>query len=99
MASDRLVTPKHILSAMMQYERRGSTKLLSELEKLEPDLTEHLLEGLSALYHQLTDLGLSGRDARKAYRSAEKTLIVCLIALRTAQRDLWDAGGDDPPAQ
>ena len=98
MASDRLVTPKHVLNAVMEYERRGATKVLSELEKLEPDLTEHLLEGLSALYHQLADLGLSGRDARKAYRSAEKTLIVCLIALRAAQRDLWDAGGDDPPA-
>jgi hypothetical protein len=105
MATDQLVTAAHVLSAIMELDRRGSTKVLSDLEKLEPDLVEHLLENLSQLHHQLTDLGLSGRDARKAYRRAEKTAIVCIMALRKAHHDLWrrDHGtpetspSEDPP--
>lgn len=98
MASDRLVTPEHVLKAVMEHERRGSMKLISELEKLEPDLIEHLLEGLTRVYHRLTDLGLTGSDARKAFRLAEKTALVCIIALRNAHRDLWDPDpGDRPP--
>jgi hypothetical protein len=61
---------------------------------------EFLLEGLTRLYHQLTDLGLSGKDARKAYRRAEKTAAVCIMALRKAHHDLWqrEHGDPDPPA-
>jgi hypothetical protein len=97
MASDRLVTPEHVLKAVMEYERRGSIQLVRELEKLEPDLMEYLLESLTRLYHQLTGTGLTGREARKVHHLAEKTALVCLIALRNAQRDLWGSGADDPP--
>jgi hypothetical protein len=95
-----LVTPGHVLKSVMEHERRGATPVLSELEKLEPDLCEYLLESLTRLYHQLTDLGLSGRDARKAYRRAEKTAVVCIMALRQAHFDLWrrDLGEPDSPA-
>jgi hypothetical protein len=98
MASDRLVTPEHVLKALMELDRRGSTKILSELEKLEPDLVEHLLEDLTRLFHRLTDHGLSGADARKIYHRAEKTVLVCIMALRTAYRRLLDdqAGAPEP---
>ena len=92
MASDRLVTHEHILKAVTEYERRGSTKLLTELEKLEPDLVEFCLERLTSLFHQLLKLGLSGKDARRIYRRAKKTTVVSIIALRNAQRDFWDTG-------
>ncbi|HET6248076.1 MAG TPA: hypothetical protein VFE47_10300 [Tepidisphaeraceae bacterium] len=100
MASDRLVTHQHILKAVMEYERRGSTKLLTTLETLEPDLTEFLLESLTRLFHELTKLGLSDRDARRMYRRAKKTAVVSIIALRKAQHDLWQNDlvlPEDPP--
>jgi hypothetical protein len=104
MSSDRLVTPDHLLKAVMEYERRGSKRLLPELEKLEPDLVEYLLESLTRLYHSL---GLCGTDARKAYRQAEKTAVVCILALRKAHHDLWrtdhceadHSGADQPPLE
>jgi len=101
MASDRLVTAAHVLKAVMEYDRRGSTAVLSELETLEPDMTEYLLETQTRLYHRLTHLGLSGSDARKIHRHAEKTTVVCILALRNAHRDLWrdDAAPvEDPPS-
>lgn len=49
MASDRLVTPEHLLKAVMEQEQRGSINLIQELEKLEPDLMEYLLESLTPL--------------------------------------------------
>lgn len=99
MASDRLVTSQHVLKAVMELERRGSAKMLSDLEALEPDLTEYLLETLSRLHHGLTRLGLSDCDTRKLYRRAEKAALVCITALRTAHHDLWqrDHGEAEPP--
>ena len=95
MASDRLVTSQHVLKAVMEHERRGATEILSELEKLEPDMTEFLLESLTRLHYRLIRLGLSGGDARKIYRRAEKTALVCIMALRKAHHDLWK---QDPAA-
>ena len=101
MASDRLVTGQHVLKAMMELDRRGSTKVLSDLELLEPDLTEFLLESLSRLHHGLTKLGLSDADTRRAYRRAEKTALVCIMAIRKAHHDLWrlDHGEGEPPPE
>ena len=96
MATDQLVTAAHVLKSVMELDRRGSTKVLSDLETLEPDLIEHLLENLTRLFHQLTDLGLSGKDARKAYRRAENTALVCIMALRQAYRELLEEQGGTP---
>jgi len=71
---------------------------LSVLEQLELDLIEYLLENPIRLHHRLTDLGFSGKDARKVYRRAEKTVLVCVMALRTAYSGLLDdqAGAPEP---
>jgi hypothetical protein len=98
MPTDQLVTAEHVLNAVMQLERRGATKELSELETLEPSLAEYVLEGLTRLHHKLADLGLSAQDVRKLYRQTEKLLLVSILALRHAQRDLWD-DSPEPPAQ
>jgi len=89
MSSDRLVTAQHVLRSVMELRRRGSRRVLSELESLEPDLAEHLLEGLTELYHRLLRAGLSGEQARRAHRRAEAIALVCLLALRKAHHDLW----------
>jgi hypothetical protein len=96
MPTDQLVTSQHILKAVMELDRRGSTKVLSELETLEPDLIEHLLENFTRLFHRLTDHGLSGTDARKVYHRAEKTTLVCIMALRQAYRGLLDDQAGEP---
>ena len=89
MSSDRIVSARHLLDAVMELQRRGSTPILSELEKLEPDLVEHLLEGHSQLHHQLQRAGLSCKQTRQVYRRAESTALVCIMALRGAYRELW----------
>ena len=100
MPSDRLVTATHVLKAVMELDRRGTTQAMSELEKLEPDMVEYLLESLTRLHHQLMDLGLSRKDTRKAYHRAEKTALVCIMSLRQAYRELLDdqAGTPTPTA-
>lgn len=107
MSSDRIVTPQHVLASVMELQRRGSRRVLSDLESLEPDLTEHLLEGLTQLYHMLLRVGASGKEARRIYRQAESTALVCLMALRKGHADLWgstssppqaDAAPDPPPS-
>ncbi len=99
MASDQLVTAGHVLKAVMELERRGSRRVLPEWEKLEPDLTEYILENLTTLYHGLFAAGVSHSEARKLYRQAETLVLVSLMALRRAQRDLWGDGGEEPPTE
>ena len=92
---------RHVLKAATEYERQGSRRVLPELEALEPDLAEFLLEKLTRLYHQLAQLGFPDADARRAYRLAKKTAVVCVMAQRQAHRDLWgwDEGGLPPPEE
>jgi len=99
MASDQLITAKQILQATQELQRRHSPNVLSELEKLEPDLAEYVIENLTQLHHQLIQQGLSGRQARRIYRFAESTLLVSLMALRMGYRELLGdtQGGDENP--
>jgi hypothetical protein len=90
------VTAQHVLRSVRELQRRGSTPVLSELEQLEPDLIEHLLEGLTQVHRKLADFGLSGQQTRKVYRLAESTALVCLMALRQAHHDLWAQDVSDP---
>jgi hypothetical protein len=74
--------------------------VVSELEKLEPDLAEYVIENLTQLHHQLIRHGLSGGEARRVFRFAESTLLVSLMAMRQGYRDLLgvDAGDGEPQA-
>lgn len=98
MAPDRMVTAGHVLKSVMEVERRGSRRILSEWEAREPDLTEYMLESLTALHHKLVGAGLSHAQARRLYRKAETILLVSIMALRRAQREAWGDGDDEPPA-
>ena len=98
MSSDRLVTAQHVLRSVMELRRRGTRAVLAEIEAMEPDLAEHLLEGLTELYHRLLRTGAPAKDCRRVHRRAESLTLVCLLALRKAHHDLWR---EDPasPAQ
>ena len=41
---------------------------------------------------------MSGSDVRKFHRRAEKIALVCLLALRSAHRELWDKDFGGPEA-
>ncbi len=97
MASDRIVTARHVLHAAMELERRGSDAVIKELEALEPDLVEYVLEQTCQIHHRLLRFGLSGQQARRIYRRAESITVVCVLALRQAHHDLWRDGGTSTP--
>ena len=102
MASDRLVTPRHVLRSVAELRRRRPRRVLSELERLEPDLAEYVIENLSQLHHDLAGRGLSRAAVTRVYRHAESTLLVGLMAQRAAYRELLagdDPAGDDPPSR
>ena len=54
----RHVTAVHLLQAIQLVRRQGVNVLMQMLETDEPELTEHLLEELTALHHQLYRQGL-----------------------------------------
>ena len=104
MRSDRrLVAAKHLLSALREYERRGSTQALQRLEAAEPDLTEHVLEALSRLNSDLFDAGVAPRVSRRIVRRVESMVVVTIAALQAAHAELWSDVGpyrsDEPQAQ
>jgi hypothetical protein len=54
--SDQLVSARDVLRAIGQVRRVGIDRLLQEWERREPDLTEHLLEGISDLHHRIVEI-------------------------------------------
>jgi hypothetical protein len=106
MASDRTVTARDVLRALLRVRREGARRLLADLERREPDLAEFLLEELTAIHGRLAAAGVSPRDARRLYRRVESGALVLLAAVRAAHLRLWQedaaatplAALDPPPA-
>jgi hypothetical protein len=95
MAGDRLVSARAVLRALAGLRRQGSTRVMRQLEQAEPDLAEHLLEGLSLLHQKLSALGGPPRATRQLLQEIEALVLVCIEALRQAHYELWrkDAAG------
>ena len=89
MASDQVVSAKDVLHALMQVRRRGNNPVLRELEKQEPDLTEFLLEEVTAIHQDLLKLGGHARQARKLSSRIETMALVLVTSLRNAHLRLW----------
>ena len=62
MPTDQLVHSRDVLAAVQQLRHRPRREILHELEQLEPDLTEHLLEELSAVHKRLLNSALTARQ-------------------------------------
>ena len=90
MASDAIVSAKDVLGAISELKRLGSQRVLQDLERREPELAEHLLEELTAIYHRLMDLGLSGKALRRVSRRVEALALVMVVSLQLAHRRLWE---------
>jgi hypothetical protein len=89
MASDQQVTARIIMQALLEFERRGSTDALKNLEAMEPDLTEFLLERLTDIHHDIQGLGGSPRSSRRVYRNVQTLVLVAVEALRRSHFELW----------
>src|SRR5438105_1008722 len=108
MKTDGVVIPQDVLRSPAEVKRRGNHAMVEELERLEPDLSEYLIEELSGLHHLLLDAGLGSKRVRRVSRRMEALVLVAVDALRRGQRRLWDqfAKGEDrlaaldpPPAE
>ena len=84
--SEQVVTGRDVLTAVYECQRLGHRRVIENLEQREPDLTEHLLEGLSQVHHDLLNAGLTAKETRKLYRSLEALTLVCIRALETAHQ-------------
>jgi len=97
MPSDEVVNAQDVLRAVMELRRRGNQPVIEELEKLEPDLTEFLLEELGLIHQQLLDLGAKPRQVRRLARSIEAMAVVLVTALRRAHLRLWQQDAAEGP--
>ena len=89
MASDQVVVAQDVVRALMELRRVGNQPALEELEKLEPDLSEFLLEELTGVHHDLLRLGGKPPRARRLSRRVETLALVLVHALRHAHLRLW----------
>ena len=97
MSSDGQVTSKMVLDALHELERKGSTKVMQELEGAEPDLAEHVIEGLTAVYNRLSRDCADPRVTRSIYRLVRRLLLVGLMSLRRAHYELWRERAEGTP--
>ena len=96
MASDQMVTARIILQAQLELQRRGTRRVYALLEHTEPDLAETVLEGTTALYHQVIKTGATPKEARRIHHAAERLVLVSILALQKAHQALWqESTGQD----
>jgi hypothetical protein len=79
-----------VLEAQMELERRGAAACLQHLEQAEPELANFVLETLSLIYTQLSNLGGSPQKTKRAFRSVQTLLLVSIEALRRGHLELWE---------
>src|SRR5690242_9786877 len=96
MASDQQVTAQLVLKTLMEVKRRGSMALIQDLERVEPDLTEYLLESLTALHQKLLAVGATHKQSQRLYLEVQTLAIVCITSLRKAHFQLWQQTARDP---
>ena len=95
MSSDQQVTAKIVVQALLEFERRGVTATLQNLEGVEPDLSEFVLERMTDIHHEILALGGPPKASRRAYRRVQTLVLVTIAALRRSHFELWrqDATG------
>lgn len=100
MNPDQLVSARDVLRAIEEVRRVGVDRLLREWERREPDLAEHVLEGLSELHRHVAALAPPAKVERRLVRRAEILILVSIIALRHAFLRGWQEDApvaDDHP--
>ena len=96
MPSDRIVTARLVLQAQLELQRLGHRRVLSLLESREPDLMEYVIEATTMYYHQLLDIGVTGKQARRLHHAAEAIALTCMLALQKAHAALWQDDAEEP---
>lgn len=78
---EQFVSARDVLAATRECQRLGHLRVLESLEQREPDLAEHLMEGLGQLHRHLLNAGLDARKTRALYRSMEVLVYVAVRAI------------------
>ena len=89
MASDQQVTAQVILRALLDLQRRGNQRIMADLEKLEPELANHLMEELSLIHQKLVETGARAKEVRQLQQRIEGLALICITALRHGHYELW----------
>jgi hypothetical protein len=87
---DQVVCARDVLRAASQVRRLRTDVSIQQLEQTEPDLTEFLLEELSAVHQLVLALGGRPRLERRVVRRVEYMALVLVTSLRAAQLRLWE---------
>lgn len=89
MPTDQLVSARDVLRAMQEVRRVGIDRLLRDWERREPDLLEHLLEGVGELHRRVGAIAPHPSVQRRLVRSVETLVLVLLTAQRRAMLRHW----------
>ena len=87
--SNPTVAARDILNALSEIRRRKHWPLFQELEAAEPELTEFVLEEITAIHHTLLETGARPRVVRRLQRQVQNLALVCVLATR-GHRDRSD---------
>ena len=89
MASDQQVSARAILRAESELRRVGHRQTMAQLEQVEPDLSSHLWEELSAISRQLLALGGPPQKSHRCYRRIQRLTLIAILSLRHGHLELW----------
>lgn len=98
--SDQIVQPRTVLETVLKLQTGNTQPVLLHLEQTEPDLTNYLLETLTAIHHNLISLHASSARTRKVYRQIEIMALVCILSLQQSYSEFLqaDIAANDSPS-
>lgn len=79
------VSPRAILAALAEVQRRGHWPLFQQLECDEPDLAEHVLEQVSQVHQTLLDSGAPAKVVRRLQRQVQSLVLVTVLSVRATR--------------
>lgn len=92
MSTDKHISARTVLDAVLAIKRIGIKRALEQLEDAEPELASFVMESLSTVHQQLLALGGRAKPTQRVLREIESIILVCITSLLT--RDHNPSDGD-----
>lgn len=88
------VNARAVLAALAEIRRCGHWPLFQQLERDEPDLTEHVLEEVSHVHQTLLKSGAPPKIVRRLQRQIQSLVLATVLSVRASHRQPF---GDESP--
>lgn len=83
MSTEKHISARTVLDAVLAIKRIGIKRALEQLEDAEPELASYMMESMSTVHQQLLALGGRAKPTQRVFREIESIILVCIKSTLT----------------